>query len=71
MRPARLHPDAVRFMAYLRQYTNDRGALANLRGALSGYVRLLNILGTAWSADWRKRRFLAQPWSLIPVTWCS
>lgn len=35
MRPARLHPDASRFMAYLRQYKDDRGALANLRGALS------------------------------------
>jgi hypothetical protein len=35
MSTPRLDERAVRFMAYLRQYTNDRGALANLRGALS------------------------------------
>lgn len=35
MSTPRLHPDAVRFMAYLRQFQTDRGALSNLRGALS------------------------------------
>lgn len=35
MSTPRLHPDAVRFMTYLRQFQTDRGALSNLRSALS------------------------------------
>ncbi len=35
MRTPRLHNNATPFIAYLQRYRNDRGALANLRGALS------------------------------------
>jgi len=30
-----MHPQAVAFIEYLQRFKNDRGALANLRGALS------------------------------------
>jgi len=35
MRTPRLHEKAAPFLAYLQRYKNDRGALANLRGALT------------------------------------
>ncbi|MCX6992067.1 MAG: type I-E CRISPR-associated protein Cse2/CasB [Kiritimatiellaeota bacterium] len=35
MRTPRLHNNAAPFIAFLQRYQNDRGALANLRGALS------------------------------------
>lgn len=35
MRTPRLHNNAAPFIAYLQRYRNDRGACANLRGALS------------------------------------
>ena len=35
MRTPRLHNNAAPFIAFLQRYRNDRGALANLRGALS------------------------------------
>ena len=35
MSTPRLHNNAVSFIAFLQRYRNDRGALANLKGALS------------------------------------
>ena len=51
MSTPRLDERAVRFMAYLRQFRNDRGALANLRGALSDArrQRAWPLLGTSSS----------------------
>jgi CRISPR system Cascade subunit CasB len=35
MKTPKIHSQAVAFMQYLQRYKDDRGALANLRGALS------------------------------------
>lgn len=67
MSAANVHEGAVRFMAYLARYRGDRGALANLRGALSEArrPRAWPLLGAFPSAIGNP----ATPYEMVAALW--